>query len=164
MKPPLLDAARALMTRRADAALLCAIAACALVVLSMPLSQRVRASYADAMHGRHERPLVMAGVQLVPKMYTFANHYWWSPTPLTRQQLSQPPETLERVEFGWVNHYPSWMMNHFWRDLFKGIDGHQGYFYAGATWRGQTLWTGYELTREVDAQGQERVLARRADP
>lgn len=155
---------RGIITNRADAIFVGAIALCALVIVLMPLTTTIRHQFMYAMHGRAPSPVVFAGVQVVPKMYNFANHYWLSPTPLSREQLLGDPAALKRVEFGWINHYPIWMMTHYWRVLLKDHGLSSGYFYLGSTWRGEHVWTGYHVRHEVLPNGDERAYVERADP
>lgn len=155
---------RELLAHRADRVFLGVIALFALLVLSMPLSKSVRHHFMYAMHGRKLNPVVMAGVQAAPKMYNFANHYWFSPTPLTVAQLSGDPAKIERVEFGWMNHYPIWMMTHYWRVVLKDHGVEQGYFYMGSRWRGEAVFTGYHLRQDVFPNGDERATITRVDP
>lgn len=141
------------------------IGLCALAAIAMPLSKSVRTRWMYAMHGREDSQPVMAAVQVVPKMYNFANRYIHSYVPLTEQELSNPPSTLPAgADYGWLNHYPSWIMTANPLTLFQPGDQDFSYMYLLSRWRGHQIITTYVVKLDRRSKTQGAISIRRLTP
>jgi hypothetical protein len=98
---------RAARPERGAIALYIAIAAAGVVALATPLSRALASELIAVHHFRPKSWPAWAGLQLVPKMYSFAHTCWIGPAPLLEQEPRIQSERRFARESFWVNHYPA---------------------------------------------------------
>lgn len=88
--------------------LLATIAVIAGWLIAMPFSRSVQHATINRFHLTSGSFAQWAIQQPIPPMYNLENQYWYSPRPLTLEELTNPPPS--GVKSGTVNHFPARMI------------------------------------------------------
>jgi hypothetical protein len=146
--PPIVQAIRAL-ERRPDRGATALYLACALVaglVLLVPLSARLTRELAKVHHFRPSSLPAWVGLQVVPKMYSFANTCWIGPYPILDPAAGDDGEARFARESFWVNHYPARRLRF---DAGRASLGLVPRFaYVRSSYRGRVETTAFTVQRE----------------
>ena len=87
-------------------ALYAAIGITMAVIASVPACPALQRQLARAHHARPSSLAMWAGLQVVPKMYSFAHRIWFSREPLTEFLVTRPEGPGVEHQTMWVNHDP----------------------------------------------------------
>ena len=124
------------------------ILVCAGAIIAMPFVPAVRGLWIDAMHGRIDDTPTMMAVQVVPKMYNFANRIAITDEPMDAGQIEGLPMSLPvGGEYIWMNHYPSWLMTASPVAIIPTPSDEPRYIYLLSRWRGVETTTQYKIHR-----------------
>lgn len=151
MNPSMSQRYSMLMRHKSNVLMFGAIIVCACFILAMPVVPQIRALWIDAMHGRIESAPTMLAVQVVPKMYNFANRVAVTDEPMTPEQLRGMPMSLPLGgEYVWMNHYPSWLLTSSPVSIIPNPEDSPKYVYLFSKWRGVDTITGYKVERHSE--------------
>ncbi len=109
--PALMELGRAIADLRRErttgtVAFYVAIGAMTLLLVSLPLCDRVQDQLARAHHARPTSTASWIVFQLAPKMYSFEHRVWFSREPLTEFLVMRPEGPGVDNEVTSINHYP----------------------------------------------------------
>ncbi len=133
---------------RGTAALFAAIAAVALVILATPASRALQSELIASHHFRPRSLARWAGLQLVPKMYSFAHICWIGNGPLFERSPRAAAEERFAREAFWVNHYPARRARFDARRRQLAAPNETRFVYLRSSYRGYSETTGFRVRAE----------------
>lgn len=126
--------------------------------LAEPFSEGLTKELIAAHHFRPNSWPAWGAIQVLPKMYSFANRCWIGPAPLLEQGSRAAAEARFERESFWVNHYPA-RKARFDGGRYELPPNSARYVYIRSTYFGHTETTGLR----VHVQPGELSFERRDD-
>lgn len=115
-------------------------------LISLPFCPWSQQQIMEKFHLRSSSFFKWSALQFVPSMYNFANEFWLTPTPLSKDILEKREEAPQTSRHMWVNHYPLRLMTFSLtqrRKLFQSKGTHL--IYLKSSFRDNTMISAYKI-------------------